>query len=79
MEIYIFVNVFVVCLNPRSWRAFSYWLSFQSLHIEDLFLNFFDKCLQKMKMSPEPLVSSEAETACCSAAVRGKKGFYFFK
>lgn len=68
---------FVVCLNPRSWRAFSYWLSFQSLHIEVFFFfNFFDKCLQKMKMSPEPLASSEAETVLPCSSSR-KEGILF--
>lgn len=40
---------------------------------------FLINVCKKIKMSPELLASSEAETMCCSAAVPGKKGFFFFK
>lgn len=43
-----------------------------------IFFFFLINVCKKIKMSPELLASLEAETMCCSAAVPGKKGFFFF-
>lgn len=77
MEIYIFVNVFCGVPKPQILEGFLL-LAFLSepAHWSFFFFNFFDKCLQKMKMSPEPLASSEAETVLPCSSSR-KEGILF--